>query len=476
MNYTTGKHVGSTGDVPDCFMIPHRLPEFYSMGTRTQTSAEGRMMYEFHGDLITMPTRSCKRCFSTMHVNNTFVTQLRHLPFGGSLTFVSFTRKQYRCPKCGKTVMEEVPFRAEHHRITKSLEAYIEDLLAQGYTNKEITVMTGVDQGAVKAIDLERLRREYTENVEGEGEDGTELLALKKPAQYSQFLIIDEFKLHNHHRYATHIIDAETGHILWIDHGKSKRVIYNFIEHVGEEWMKHVKAVACDMNSDFQEAFEERCKWIQIVFDHFHIVKNFNDKVISAVRKDEQKRLAESGDKEGAAALKKTKYILTSKRETLRKKDQEAASGKVISRGNGLFHQPEVKRHGGYEDKYGELLQNNKMLFTLDLVKDQLEAAYAAASKQAMAEIIDDVINVCRATENAHFCWFARLLESHYDGVIAHAVFQISTGKIEGINNKIKTLRRQGYGYPDDEYFFLKVIDSSYRPYVRNLKSHKVSH
>ena len=69
---------------------------------------------------------------------------------------------------------------------------------------------------------------------------------------------IDEFKLHNGYKYATHIIDLETGHILWIQEGKKKRVVYDFINHVGSEWMGKVKAVACDMNSDFEEAFREK--------------------------------------------------------------------------------------------------------------------------------------------------------------------------------------------------------------------------
>lgn len=47
------------------------------------------------------------------------------------------------------------------------------------------------------------------------------------------------------------------------------------------------------------------------------------------------------------------------------------------------------------------------------------------------------------------------------DGIINHAVFHISSGKVEGTNNMIKTLRRKGYGYNDDDYFFLKTIDSS---------------
>ena len=45
-----------------------------------------------------------------------------------------------------------------------------------------------------------------------------------------------------------------------------------------------------------------------------------------------------------------------------------------------------------------------------------------------------------------------------------YATFNISASRIEGINSKIKTLRRKGYGYPDDDYFFLKLFDVSRKP------------
>ena len=471
MDYTGYKHVGSSGDVPDCFMIPHGLVDFDSQGTRIEIDGSGKEMLIFHGDLWMIGRPYCRDCMVEMHVNNTFPTTLRHLPFGGSLSFVRFTRRQYRCPECGKTVMQPVSFRAEHHRATKALEQYAEDLLRHGYTNKEVSSITGLGQGTVKEIDKCRLRREYTENGQEEG-----TVVLKRPTEYATQLSIDEFKLHNAYKYATHIIDLKSGHILWIGHGKGKQVVYDFIDHVGEEWMSHVEAVACDMNSDFQEAFEERCEWIQPVFDYFHIVKNFNDNVIGAVRKDEQERLVKSGDIEGAKALKKTKYILTSKRSTLQRKDREADEGKMLSHGSSLFHMPEVRRHGGYESKYNALLSENSLLFTVDLVKEQLRAAFAETSEFAMSERVMDIIDICNATRNAHFQWFARLLQTHMIGIIAHATYRISSGKIEGINNKIKTLRRQAYGIPDDEYFFLKVVDASYRPYVRNPKSHMFSH
>ena len=69
------------------------------------------------------------------------------------------------------------------------------------------------------------------------------------------------------------------------------------------------------------------CPHIRVVFDYFHIVKNFNANVAWEVRKDEQRRLAVEGDKEAAWALKKSKYILASSRETLRRKDKEGMRG-----------------------------------------------------------------------------------------------------------------------------------------------------
>jgi transposase len=57
---------------------------------------------------------------------------------------------------------------------------------------------------------------------------------------------------------------------------------------------------------------------------------------------------------------------------------------------------------------------------------------------------------------------------NHFEGIIAHATYDISAGKIEGVNDRIKTIRRQGYGYPDDDYYFLRFFDASRKGYVRN--------
>jgi transposase len=430
-----------------------------------ERSFSGREVFCFHGTLDLMDSdRVCPVCGGRMHINGHRKLTLRHLCFGGSLSAVSFDRVQLVC-ECGHTHMQKVPFKAANHRISEELYQYTRDLLAHDtYTLKQVAEITGLGKNVVKHIDFVRLKELYTI-------DGTKLIRPEKPAK---ILAIDEFKLHNGHRYATHIIDLDTGHILWISHGKKKQVVYDFIDHVGLDWMGSVEAVACDMNSDFQEAFEERCPWIQPVFDYFHIVKNFNDKVVSEVRKDEQRRLNEEGLVEEARALKKTRYILMSSRSTLQAKDAQARTGESITRSGSLFPQEKYVRKEGYEAKYDELLSQNKLLFTLDLIKERLSLAYTRTDEAQMAGDISWIMDTCAASGNSHLKWFGRLLDNHFEGIIAHATYKISSGKMEGINNKIKVLRRQAYGLPDDDYFFLRLFDASRMDYVRNPLSHKI--
>ena len=101
------------------------------------------------------------------------------------------------------------------------------------------------------------------------------------------------------------------------------------------------------------------------------------------------------------------------------------------------------RRRGGHVGRY-EALASNSLLFALDLVKEQLDAAYRPHGERAMRLAVD--------------------------GIVSHAGHAISSGKVEGANNRVKTTRRRGYGCPDGECFFLKTIDSSGKRYVENPK------
>lgn len=439
--------------------LPSELVGFTNHSSEIVKTVSNRKMYLLHGELKAGAADSlCPQCGGSMHIHDRCEVNLRHLCFGDKLSCLRFTKLRYYCPRCGHSHMQDVPFQAKGHRISCELLTFTRDLLAYGFTNKQVAYITGLGRNTVKDIDLERLKEKYT--VDGE--------RLIQPERQARFLGIDEFKLHDGHKYAVIIIDMETGHILWLAHGKKKASVYSFIEHVGKEWMDGVEAVACDMNSDFQEAFEDRCPHIQTVFDFFHIVKNFNDKVVGQIRKDEQRRLIAEGDEKAAKSLKGSRYILTSSKQTLARKDREAEDGKILSKASSLFSKEQVVRKDGHLARYEDIIRQNKLLFTLDLIKEKLCEAYKMTDEPSMAGAITEIMDMCMATGNKHLLWFRRLLDNHFEGIIAHATYDISAGKIEGVNNRIKTLRRQGYGYPDDDYFFLKLFDASRKGYVRN--------
>ena len=125
---------------------------------------------------------------------------LRHLCFGKSLSVVRFDRVQLVC-RSGYSHMQTVPFKAEGHQISVELWQYARDLQALGtYTFKQVAELTGLGKNTVKDIEPKHLKALYTI-------DGTKPIRPEKPAR---MLAIDEFKLHNGHRY---VIDLDTNRV-----------------------------------------------------------------------------------------------------------------------------------------------------------------------------------------------------------------------------------------------------------------------
>lgn len=446
---------GLEGFVQQGAPIPSK--ERRNMGTKAEPRYRDVDILTFRGTIVP-DTTCCPECGGALHGNGMAPCTLLHIPIGGTLSRLSIGRQRMRCPECGWCRADPIPFRAEGHMCTEELARYAEDLLAYGFTLKETAHVTGLCRNAVKDIDRKRLERLWLEDGPKDGQR-----RLKLPDRPPKRIGIDESRLHDGHRHATIIADLETGHVLWAAHGRKKQVVYDFVERAGMEWMAGVEAVASDMNSDYQEAFLELCPHLDIVYDHFHIVKNFNEKVISEVRKDIQRELVRKGGKEAARKLKHTKYLLMSSAGTRARWEREAEEGRPAERGAELFGKPERLRKPGAQSRYEELMEGNELLLACDLVKEKLRDACTLSSTEEMACAIRDTIGICRETRDSHFAWFAKLLESHFGGIVAHARHRISTGRVEGTNNLIKTLRRKGYGYPDDDYFFLKIVDASYR-------------
>lgn len=456
-NYTEINSINQTNfNESGTLFLPTSLKGFINTDTKQIHTSNSKDYYFFLGSIeLQEEDTLCPNCGCKMYKHDSHEITLRHLPIGPIYTYIKPTVYQFQCDNCGYNQTQNITFKADGYRITKALKNYVEDLLSTNkFTLTDIAKLTGLDRATVKDIDKKRLLGKYTVK------NGDRTISLIQPEQQAQYLAIDEFKLHDGYKYATHIIDLETGHILWIAEGKKKQVVYDFINHVGLDWMSKVIAVGCDMNSDFEEAFKEKCPNIKIVYDRFHIVKHLNE-TIGDIRKDGQSRLKNEGDIEGYKSLKKSRYILTSSMKTLEQKDKEVEESKVISKGNELFKKPDIVRKGKYRERYETIINNNETLLVAELLKELLTQAYETYEVNELEDAILDAMWLCEQNGNKHLIKFMNLLYNHLDGIVTHAEYHISSGKIEGINNKIKTVRRQAYGLPDDEYFFLKCFDLS---------------
>ena len=174
-----------------------------------------------------------------------------------------------------------------------------------------------------------------------------------------------------------------------------------------------------------------------IVFDWFHIVKLLNDK-LTALRRDLYRNAT---DKEQRQVLKGIRWLIIKRSENLNDDKDES-------------------------ERLDEALSLNAPLALAYYLKEELEWVFQEPTKARARRFLKDWIERARATGLSQLKTFAKTLETHAKGILSWFDHPISTGPLEGTNNKIKTIKRQAYGYRDQEYFKLRILaihESSYR-------------
>ena len=100
----------------------------------------------------------------------------------------------------------------------------------------------------------------------------------------------------------------------------------------------------------------------------------------------------------------------------------------------------------------------NADLATSYYLKEELRSVWNQADKEAARTVLHNWIKKARESGVRHMKKLADTLGLHMEGILAYYDYRISSGKVEGLNNKIKTIKRQAYGFRDDEYFKLRIL------------------
>ena len=250
--------------------IEHRIQYFrVTKEPKTIRSKSGKGVMLTEGVCTTELPRTCPECGGTLHVHDHQHVFIQDFELFGNLSLLKVGYARMECRRCKEKLSQEVPFRAKSHMLTTRLETRVCRRLNQGSTLKATSAGLGIHPSIIKGIDKERLRSRSF---------------LTRP-EHAANIGIDEFLLHKGHRYATVVIDLDRKRVIFLEEGKKKEQAEHFIRRMDPAWMSHVKAVSMDMNAQYDSAFRESAPHVAIVYDRFHMVKLFNDSVLTAIRR-----------------------------------------------------------------------------------------------------------------------------------------------------------------------------------------------
>lgn len=365
-------------------------------------------------------------------------------------------------------IHEDLPFRAENRRYTHHFKAEVERFMGgYGITLKKCAAICHSTPAIIKEINKARLFR---------------LAGDMLPLHVSRHIAIDEFLIAHGHRYCTIVIDADTGELLYLEHGKGKQQAYRFFEWVGKDFMGQVKAVSMDMNTSYAAAFVDLYPDIAIVFDGFHLIQWFNKQVIDALRKSEAKRLgreadklAKAGDAQGAAELEAEKrllygarYNLLANERTLRAKDalnaELNAEAKAAVAADGKDPSEVGRRRQDNTSSRKALLDANASLQCAVRAREELQDALRLTDAEDMRTALLCWCALYSKAGIAQLTKYTKTILKRMDGIVSRAVHHISSGILEGTNTLIKNIRRQAFGLVDFDYFGLLLWEQTHRP------------
>ena len=364
--------------------------------------------------LASVPGRPmiCEGCGEAVaQVHESTIRTVRDLPILDAETWLLVPRRRLACPRCGPR-LERLDWLGRYSRVTARLAESVAKL-CQVLPVKRVAGFFGLAWTTVKAID-----KKYLAQTLGP----VDLAGLREIA-------MDEFAIQKGHRYATVVVEPHTKRVLWVGRGRSRESVRPFFELLGPERCKGIAAVAMDMHAAFEQEVRHHCPQAAIVYDLFHVVAKYGREVIDRVRVDEANRLRY--DKKARKVVKTARWLLLRNRDNIAKDEDRV--------------------------RLDELLAANEALMTAYVLKDDLKELWRHTDPEAAKAAWQAWKDRALASAIKPLVLFAKRLETYLAGIIAHCRWPLHTSLLEGINNKIKVIKRMAYGFRDDDYFFLKV-------------------
>jgi transposase len=363
------------------------------------------------------PTAIRAVCPSCLSWNTTLaqtgkMRDFRGLFIGLKKVIIRVMTRRIVCQDCHKSMQEPISFcGGAYARHTKWLARFVIALRAE-MSIRGIARLTGLHWDAVKNIEKEWLAKKYH----------------KVRLNDVEYLGIDEVHLGKKMGYITVVRDMDSGAVLFIGKGKGGDALKDFRKRLRRK-RNQIKAVAMDMSNAYSAWVGKVLPESEIVYDHFHVIKLMNERMDN-LRRSTMNKLEDDMKK----ALKGKRYLLLRNEESL---PSDAAT------------------------ELAELRLQYKDLGTASMMKEYLRNIYKMATDEKLAEKAF-VLWCEKADISGISCLkqMARTIRKRMKGLLAYWRHnKLTNASQEGFNNKIGWLTRQAYGYRDERYLHLKILD-----------------
>jgi transposase len=356
--------------------------------------------------------RCCSGCGARVSaIHDVELRRVRELPIFDTPVELVVPRLRLLCPRCGPK-LEQLSWLEPYSRTTVRLETSVARL-CKVMSVLHAAAFYGLAWTTVKRIDKRYLQRELGP-IELEG---------------VRVIAMDEFAIHKGHRYATVIVEPYRKQVLWLGLGRGRQDVRPFFELLGPRNRELLQAVAMDMNAGYAQEVRAQCPNAKIVYDLFHVVAKYGRQVIDRVRVDEANRLRH--DKPARKLVKSARWLLARNPENIARDEDRV--------------------------RLRELLDANRALFTVYVMKDDLKTLWSYRHSGYAERFWNEWYARAVRSRIEPLKDFARNLKGYLPGILSHCRWPLGTNLVEGINNKIKVIKRMAYGYRDDAYFFLKI-------------------
>jgi len=369
----------------------------------------GEVIFTIHQD---SKTCRCSACGSPdVHSRGQVERRFRSLPIGSRATFVDLPVPRVECRACGVVRQVEILFADARRSYTCSFERYALEL-SRRMTIRDVAKHLSVGWDMIKDIQRRDLSRRYA----------------KPKLKHLRHIAIDEIAIAKGHRYLTIVLDLESGAVAFVGDGKGAEALKPFWKRLRGSKAK-IEAVAMDMSAAYRGAVATYLPEAKIVFDRFHVMKLFNEK-LSDLRRALHREATDVLQKQ---VLKGTRWLLLKAAENLDEGRDE-------------------------KKRLEEALALNQSLATAYYLKEDLRQFWEQPGKKFATLFLDGWIKRAEASGIKMLQQMAKTLAAHRSGLLTYYDVMLTSGPMEGTNNKIKTMKRQAYGFRDHEFFKLKIL------------------